>query len=174
MSESTEELTTAVRGLGESLAEVTTLAGQLGEHAGELSEEAGAHGWHGIAERMQEAGDALQEAVGRLGSGQQACERAAAELELINDKIPAEEVVGHLTTSSTELRTATTEVEGSLEKVDEAQTAVNEVGQEGMMQATLNLHDQVSEIHERITEQQGVSEREQAEADAFAKRQLGN
>jgi hypothetical protein len=72
------------------------------------------------------------------------------------------------------LGTATTEVQGALEKVDEAQTAVNEVGQEGMMQATLDLHDQVTEIHERITEQQGISEREQAEADAFAKRQLGN
>jgi flagellar hook-basal body complex protein FliE len=146
----------------------------LGEQASELSQEAGAHGWHGIAERVQEAGEALEAAVGGLDSSQQAAERAAAELELINDKIPAEEVVGHLATSSSELGTATTEVQGALEKVDEAQTAVNEVGQEGMMRAILDLHDQVSEIHKRITEQQAVCEKEQAEADAFAKRQLGN
>ena len=174
MSESTEELTTAVRGLGETLAEVTTHAGQLSEQAGELSKEAGAHGWHGIAERMQEAGEALTEAVGGLGSGQQSCERATAELELINDKIPAEEVAGHLAASSTELGTATTEVQGALEKVDEAQTAVNEVGQEGMMQATLDLYNQLTEIQEQIGQYRSTSEQEQAAADDYAKRQLGN
>jgi hypothetical protein len=174
MSESTEELATVVQGLGEGLAEAGGLAEQLGEQATQLGEEAGAHGWHGIAGRMREAAEALEAVLGALGSGQQSCEGAGQELMLIDDKIPADEVVGHLDTSSSRLGAAVIEVEGALEKVEEAQAAVTEVGQEGMMQGTLDLYDQVSELHERLLEQQGISTREQAEAEAYAKRQLGN
>jgi hypothetical protein len=174
MSESTEELATATSGLAAGLGEAASVAGQLSDYASELSEEAAGHGWHGIAGRMQEAGEALQAAAGVLGNGQQACETAAAELGLITDKIPAAEVVGHLGTSSTQLGDAAGEVEGAIAKVEEAQTAVTEVGQEGMMQATQDLYTQVSELHGRITEQQAISEREQAEAETYTRRQRGN
>ena len=174
MSESTEELTTAIQGLGEALAEAGNLAGQLHEQASQLSEEAAAHGWHGVAGRMQEAGESLEAAVVTLGSGQQACEGAAGQLELINDKVPAEEVAGHLASSLTQLGDASTEVQGAVGKIEEAQAAVNEVGQQGMQQAVLNLHTQVTELHERLMEQQGVNETEQANANVYAQRPLGN
>src|SRR3954471_4901438 len=103
MSESTEELHTAVQSLSQVMAEVENLTGQIGNHATELSEEAAAHGWHGIATRMQETAEALESANGHLGAGRQACEKASEELGLITDQIPAEQVVSHLATSTTQL-----------------------------------------------------------------------
>ena len=174
MSETTEELATAVSGLGEELSEMGVLAGQMVEQAGELSEEAGGHGWHGIATRMQEAGEALEAAVVTLGQSQQACENAATELRMINDEIPAAEVAGHLGTCSTELGVAVTEAQNAGEKIEEAQTAVSDIGQEGLMQATSDLHGQLTELQERLAEQQTTSDSEQVQAEEYAKRQTGN
>ena len=147
--------------------------GRLGEQAGALSEEAAAHGWHGIAQHMQAAGESLEAALTGLSSGHPAAERGAAELTLLSTKIPAQDVAGHLATASADLETATTEVQGALEQIGEARDAVTEVGQEGMMQATADLHDHVTGIHERIAEQQRISARERAAADALVRRQLG-
>lgn len=174
MSESTEELQTAVQGLSEVLAESENLAGQLSDHGKEFAEEAAAHGWHGVAGRMQEATDALQAATGQLAAGKQACENAAQELALITDQIPAEQVVNHLATSTTQLSEAVTSVGGALEKVDEARTAANEIGQQGMMQATSDFHDRLEEVHETITQHQTTSETERVAAEAYAAKQLGN
>jgi hypothetical protein len=172
MSESTEELTTAVQGMSEVLAEAGNLAGQLSAQASELAEEAAGHGWHGIATRMQDVAAALESATGHLGGGQQACEDASDDLGLINDKIPAEEVVGHLAASTTQLGVAVTSVEG--ENADEAHTAASEIGQEGMMQATSSLHEQLTDIHQQITVHLSTSESEQAAAEVYAKKQPGN
>jgi hypothetical protein len=174
MSESTEELNSAVRGLAEVLAEAGSLVERLSGNATELAEEAAGHGWHGMGARMQEAAGSLEAAAGQVGTGRQACETAAEELGLINDKIPAEEVVAHLATSTTQLAEAATALEGATEKAEEAQTAVSEIGQEGMMQATSDLHDQLTEIHDQIVQHQGTSESERVSADAYAKKQPGN
>ena len=55
-----------------------------------------------------------------------------------------------------------------------AQTGAAEIGQEGMMQATLDLYGQLTEIHEQVGRYRTVSQEEQAAADAYAKKQLGN
>jgi hypothetical protein len=123
---------------------------------------------------MQEAAEALEAAYGHFGAGKQACENAADELGLITDQIPTEQVVGHLATSTSQLGEAVTSLEGAIEKVDEAQTAANEIGQEGMMQATLDLHDRLDEIHEQLVLHQTTSETERVAAAEYAKKQLGN
>jgi len=174
MSESTEELKTAVQGASEVLTETASLTEQLSSQATELAEEAAAHGWNGIATRMQEVADALDETAGQITTGGKACDTAAEELGLINDKIPAEEVVNHLSESTNQLGEAETSVQGAVEKADEAQTAAAEIGQEGMMQATLNLYNQLTEIHETIGQNRSTSEEEQSAADIYAKKQLGN
>lgn len=173
MSESTEELTAAVEGLSQRLVEVLASAGRSREQAEELSEEAGAHGWHGMAERMQQAGEALEAAVALMGRSHQACEHAATALGLINDGVATAQVVGHLDTVSTELGTASTEVGGALEKIEEAQAAVTEIGQQGLMRYTQDLYGQVTELQELLTDQRSISERELVEAGDYVERQLG-
>src|SRR3954468_21622057 len=174
MSEFTEEIQTAVRGLSEVLTETATQAGQLSSAATELADEAAEHGWHGIAGRMQEVAEALEATSGQITAGGTACETAAEELTLINDKIPAGEVVGHLGASTKHLTEAGTSLQGAAEKADEAQTAAAEIGQEGMMQATLNLYNQLTELQEQIGQYRSTSEQEHAAADDYAKKQVGN
>jgi hypothetical protein len=173
MSESTEELNSAVQGAGEVVAGEEGFAGQLSAQATELAEEAAGHGWHGMGARMQDVADALQATKGHLGTGRQACEAAFGELGLINDKVPAEEVVAHLAASSTQLGEAVAALEGAVEKAEEAQMAAEEIGQQGMMQATLDLYGRLTEVHEQIVQHQQTSEHEQAAADAYAQKQLG-
>jgi hypothetical protein len=174
MSESTEELKTAVEGMSEVLTEAVTQAEQLSNQATELAEEAAGHGWHGMGARMQEVAEALQESAGQIITGGKACETAVEELGLINDEIPAEEVVGHLSVSTNQLGEAETLLNGAVEKAEEAQTAAAEIGQEGMMQATLDLFGRLTEIHEQVGQHRTLSQEEQAAADAYAKKQLGN
>jgi hypothetical protein len=123
---------------------------------------------------MEEVAEALEETTGQIASGGKACEAAAEELSLINDKIPAEEGVGHLGVSTSQLGEAETAVQGAVEKAEEARTAAEEIGQEGMMQATLDLHDRLAEIHEQIGQHRSTSEEEQSAAEVYAKKQLGN
>src|SRR3954453_9578408 len=139
MSEFTEEIQTAVRGLSEVLTETATQAGQLSSAATELADEATEHGWHGIAGRMQEVAEALEATSGQITASTTACESAADELGLINDKIPTARVVGHLGASTNHLGDAETSLQGAAEKAEEAQTGSAEIGQEGMMQATSDL-----------------------------------
>jgi hypothetical protein len=174
MSESTEELKTAVQGMSEVLTETAGLAEQLNSQATELAEEAAGHGWNAMGTRMQEVAEALEAATGEIQTGGRACDTAAEELGLINDKIPTEEVVGHLSASTSQLGEAETSLQGAVEKAEEAQTAAAEIGQEGMMQATLDLYGQLTEIHEQVGQHRTVSQEEHAAADAYAKKQLGN
>ena len=174
MSESTEELKATVQGASEVLTESKNVAEQLNGHATELAEEAAGHGWHGMATRMQDAAEALEATAVQISTGGTACDAAVEELGLINDKIPAEEVIAHLGASTNQLGKAGTALEGAVEKADEARTAAEEIGQEGMMQATLDLRDRLVEIQEEIGQYRSVSEEEQAAADDYAKRQLGN
>jgi hypothetical protein len=174
MSEFTEELNSAVRGVGEVLAEEENFTELLSGQATELAEEAAGHGWHGMARRMHDVADALETTKGQLATGRQACVTAFRELDLINDKVPAEEVVAQLTVSTTQLGEAMAALEGAVKKAEEARAAAEEIGQEGMMQATLDLHDRLTEVHEQIVQHQGTSERERAAAEAYAKKQLGN
>ena len=174
MSESAEELKTAAQGASEVLTETGNAAEQLSGQATELADEAAGHGWHGMATRMQEVAEALEATAAQISTGRTACDTAIEELGLINDKIPAEEVVAHLSASTNQLGDAGTALEGAVEKAEEARTAAEEIGQEGMMQATLDLHDRLVEIHEQIGQYRSTSEAEQAAADDYAKRQLGN
>ena len=173
MSESTEELTAAVQGLSEVLTETATQAGQLSNQATELANEAAEHGWHGIAGRMQEVAEALEATSGQITAGGTACETAVEELALINDKIPAGEVVGHLGASTNHLTEAGTSLQGA-EKAEEAQTASAEIGQEGMMQATSDLFNQLTELQEQIGQYRSTSEQEHAAAEDYVKKQVGN
>src|SRR3954451_969071 len=111
MSESTEELETAVQGAREVLTETETLTGQLSRQATDLAEEAAGHGWHGMATRMQEVAEALEATTAQISAGGKACETAVEELGLINDKIPAEQVVSHLSASTNQLGEAGTALE---------------------------------------------------------------
>src|SRR6185295_19161669 len=96
MSESTEELKASVQGASEVLVETGNEAEQLSTQATELADEAAGHGWHGIATRMQEVVEALEVTAAQISTGRTACDTAVEELGLINDKIPAEEVMAHL------------------------------------------------------------------------------
>jgi len=93
---------------------------------------------------------------------------------LINDKVPAEEVVGHLGVSAKQLGEAGTSLQGAAEKAEEAQTAAAEIGQEGMTQATLDLYNQLTELQEQIGQYRSTSEQEQTAAGEYAKKQVGN
>jgi hypothetical protein len=174
MSESTEELKTTVEGASEVLTDTATGAEQLSSQATELAEEAAGHGWHGIGARMQEVAEALEATAGQIATSGRACEAAVEDLGLINDKIPAGEVVGHLRVSTNQLRKAETTLQGAVEKAEEAQAAAAEIGQEGMMQATLDLYGRLTEIHEQIGQHRSTSEEEQTAAEVYAKKQLGN
>jgi methyl-accepting chemotaxis protein len=124
MSESTEKLTTAVKGASETLGEVGTLAQQLSSAATELADQAAEHGWHGIATRMNDVAEALDTSTSQIETSKEARAKASEELGLINDKIPTEQVVGHLVTSTTQLREAVTALDGAVENTDGV--AVNE------------------------------------------------
>jgi hypothetical protein len=174
MSESTEELKAAVQGLSEVLTETATQAEQLSSEATELADEAAEHGWHGIAGRMQEVAEALEATSGQITAGRTACETAAEEFALINDKVPAEDVVGHLGAGTNQLGEAGISLQGAAEKAEQAQTAATEIGQEGMMQATSDLHNQLTELQEQIGQHRSTSEQEHTAADAYAKKQVGN
>jgi hypothetical protein len=174
MSESTEKLKTAVQGAGEALTEASTFAEQLSGKATELADEAAGHGWHAMAARMEDVAEALEASAGQIVTGGRACEAAVQDLGLINDKIPAAEVVGHLTVSTNQLGQAETALQGAVEKAEEAQMAAEEIGQEGMMQATLDFYGRLTEIHEQIGEHRSTSEAEQTAASVYAKQQLGN
>ena len=174
MSGSTEGLTATVQGVSEVLTETGNTAEQLSAQATELADEAAEHGWHGMAARMQDVAEALEATAVQVSTGRTACDIAVEELGLINDEIPAEDVVAHLGASTNQLGDAGTALEGAVEKAEVAQTAAAEIGQEGMMQATLDLHDRLVEIQEQIGQYRSTSETEQAAADDFAKRQLGN
>jgi flagellar biosynthesis chaperone FliJ len=174
MSESTEELKTAVQGLSEALTETATQAEQLSSQATELSDEAAEHGWHGIAGRMQEVAEALEATSSQITAGVTACETAAQELALINDKIPAKQVVGHLGASTNHLGDAGTSLQGAVEKAEEAQMAAAEIGQEGMMQATSDLYNQLTTLQDQIEQYRSTSEQEHSAANVYAKKQAGN
>lgn len=168
VSESTDELDAAVQGVTETMTQVGAFTEQLSGQATELAEEAAGHGWHGIGARMQEAADALEATAGQIATGKQACEVASEELGWISDKIPAEEVVAHLTTSTSQLGEAVTALVGAIEKAEEATAAAEEIGQQGMMQATLDLNSQLAEVHEKIAQLHGISENERAAAKTYA------
>jgi hypothetical protein len=174
MSESTEELKTTVQGASEVLTETENLTEQLSAAATELAEEAAGHGWHGIATRMEEVAEALDATTAEISTGRTACETAAEELGLINDKIPAEEVVGHLGASTNQLGEAETALQGAVEKAEEAQEAAAEIGQEGMVQATLDLHNQLTKTHLQLGQYRATSKEELTAAEVYAKKQLGN
>jgi hypothetical protein len=167
VSELAGELAAAVRGLVEALAEVAGQAGWAGAQAGELSVEAGGHGWRGIAGRMWEAGEALEAAAGVLGGAAEAGESVAAELGLIRAEGSVVAVAGYLDGASGWLAVAVAEVEVAVGKIGEAQAAVTEVGQQGMMQVATRLQVGVSELGERVRRQRAVSEAERAQAEAY-------
>jgi methyl-accepting chemotaxis protein len=121
MSESTEELHATVQGASEVLTETGNMAEQLSAQATELADEAAGHGWHGISTRMQDVAEALEATAVQISTGGTACDTAVEELGLINEKIPAEEVVAHLGASTNQLGKAGTALEGAVEKADEAQ-----------------------------------------------------
>ena len=55
MSESTDALTTAVKGARESLTEAENDTEELSNQATEMAEEASSHGWTALAARVQDA-----------------------------------------------------------------------------------------------------------------------
>lgn len=87
--------------------------------------------------------------------------------------IRAEEVAGLLASSSTDMDIATAHVWSASEEVEATRAAVDEVGQEGMMEATLDVQSRIAVIYERLTQQRAVYEREQTTAYALAKRHVG-
>lgn len=174
MSESTEALKATVEGVGEQLTETATGTEQLSGQATELADEAAEHGWHGMASRMHEVAEALEATAAHITTAVNACEAAAEELGSIDETIPAGEVVAHLSASTSKLEEATSALAGAVERAGEARTAGAEIGQEGMQQATLDLHDRLIDMQEQVGEYRSTSEAEQAAADAYVKRQLGN
>lgn len=170
MSESAEELRTAVQGSREALTEAVTLAGQLNSHATDLAEEAAEHGWYGMTSRMQDVAGALEATAAQIEMGEKACESAVGDLDMINDKIPAGEVVTHLSASTQQLGEAEATLQGAIEKAEEAQAAAAEIGQAGMMQATVDLYRQLTEIREQIGEHLATSIDEHATAQTYAKK----
>jgi hypothetical protein len=173
MSESTEELRAAVWGIAMVAAEAESLAERLVSHARKFTEDAANHGWHAMAMRMREAAEALESAAAQVRAGKEACESAARELGLIDTKIPADEIVTRLTTGTLQLGEATTALQQAIERAEDAQSAVGEISQEGMMQATSDLHNQLTEVHELLTRNLGMSEGERVAADTYAKKHLG-
>lgn len=174
MSESTEELKKAVEGVTETLTHTGSRTELLSSQATELAEEADGHGWHGIGTRMQEAADALEECASELTTCKEACEKASEELGLINDKIPAQEVTAHLTTSTSKLDEAKTALEGAIEKAGEAQAAADEIGQQGMQQATMDLNGELAELQDELVQQHATSDQERVASETYADKQAGN
>ena len=123
---------------------------------------------------MQEVAEALEASAAQISTGGKACESAVEEIGLINDKIPTQEVVAHLGATTNQLGEAETALQGAVEKADEAQTAAAEIGQEGMMRATLDLYNQLTEIQEQMGAYQSTSKEEHSAAEEYAGKQLGN
>ena len=174
MSESTDELNTAVKAARESLTAAENDTEELSNQATEMAEEASSHGWTALAARVQDAADGLKAAAAHLAEGGKNCETAAKELGLITDKIPAEAVAGHLDASTTQLGEAVTSLVGAVAKAEEARQAAAEVGQESLMQATEGIHSELTELQVTVTTQQATSQQEKDAADLYLKKQLGN
>lgn len=123
---------------------------------------------------MPESTEQLKIAVESASEVLSEVETLAGQLRTAATELPAAEIVAHLSVSTTQLTGAEVALQGAVEKADEAQIAAAEIGQEGMTEATDDLYKQLTGIHEQLALHRSTSEEEQASADVYAKKQLGN
>lgn len=106
---------------------------------------------------MGAASTELAQVVALVTEAGAASERSCSALGNITDVTPAAHVVGHLGTASTEIGAALTAVQGSLSNVDEANQAVEDVGQQGLMQAIPNLREQELAVQAQVAASQSAA-----------------
>jgi hypothetical protein len=157
MSEGTQKLLADVQAVVDGLSAVGVFAGTLSTACKDLQAEAVAHGWGGMGARMGAASTELAHAVELVTEAGAASERGCSALGNITDVTPAAHVVSHLGAASTEIGVALTAVQGSLSNIDEAKQAVEEVGQQGLMQAIPNLREQALAVQVQVAASQSAA-----------------
>jgi hypothetical protein len=157
MLEGTQKLLADVQSVVDGLSAVGVFAGTLSTACKDFQAEAVAHGWGGMGARMGAASTELAHAVELVTEAGAASERGCSALGNITDVTPAAHVVSHLGAASTEIGVALTAVQGSLSNIDEAKQAVEEVGQQGLMQAIPNLREQALAVQVQVAASQSAA-----------------
>jgi molecular chaperone GrpE (heat shock protein) len=167
VSTRTEEINTAVKGLGETLADASATAERLTESAREKTESASAHGWGGVAENMQEAVDHLEGVVEQLGTASTAVQSAVEALDAITEKMSSPEVVEQLGAASSELESLDGALEAAVGQVDEAVTACEAAGQTSLPERMQTLREEIGTVQEKAGESRGDVQTESQEAQTW-------
>jgi hypothetical protein len=167
MSTRTEEISAAVKAVGESLTEASATGERLTEFTREKAESASAHGWGGVAENMQQAVEHLEGVVQQLGTASDAVGSAVAALDAITDKMSSPEVIEQLGAAESELQSVDGAVEAAVGLVDEAVTACEAAGQTSLPESLQSFREEIGEAQEKAGVSRSDVEAESQEAQTW-------
>lgn len=159
------ELFAKVQGVEATIQGARTHAGEALERAVELTEQAAAHGWDGVANSMQGAQDALEQAIGSLGNAEDAMGETLGVLRAITEQMSRPEVAEHLSRAMTHLDGVRTALDGANDQLDDARQAAAQAGSPDEVMAMMQgVDDDVDDARRSLEDAKTVTEAERQEA----------
>lgn len=162
-----EEIRSSGDGAHGSLDEAQTLVKRASEEAGDLAQSAAAHGWAGVAQTMESAQEALDDADSAIRTAIDTVTQALAKLSEITDQMSSDEVASRLATVNDQFDTARTSTGQAIGSLDEARTAAEQADAESLFQAIDSADEKLKTGHETIGTAVTLTESEQSEATAW-------
>ncbi|GLY33109.1 hypothetical protein [Kineosporia sp. NBRC 101731] len=160
----TEEISSEVKAVNEAATEAGTRADEILEYAREQIEISVEHGWDGVGQSINIAGEALEKIAAELSGLDDAFESAASTLDEITEQMSRSEVAQHLSLSLTALEGTQETLENTVSLVDEAMQGAEQAEHEALANRLQLLRENVEGLFERLAQSRSDIEAEHEEA----------
>ncbi|GAB3239580.1 hypothetical protein [Kineosporia babensis] len=174
----TEEISSDVKAVSAAAEEVRNRAEEALEFARNEIDTAYEHGWDGVGQSINIAGEALEKIVEELDSTSGTFENVAKSLDAISEQMSHNEVAEQLALTMTEIDAGHETMQGTSELVEEALTGADQAEHQSLGTRLHKLREEVEKLAGQLQQSRSdiESEHEQAEkmgqqeADAEAKK----
>lgn len=165
----TEEISTDVQAVSAAADEALSRAEEILEYTREQIENAFEHGWDGVAQSMNVAGEALEKLTEELTSSQAGFENASATLDQISEQMSSTEVADLLSATLIELDSTHDQFQGLSELVDEAVQGAEQAEHQGLTSRLNKLREEVEKLADRLTTSRSATESEHEHAEKLGR-----
>jgi len=161
----TEEISTDVQAVSAAAEEARSHAEETLEYAREQIEMAYEHGWDGVAQSVNIAGEALEKITGELAGTQATFENATKTLDAISEQMSSSEVAEQLALTLGEVDATDQALQGTVELVAEAAQGAEQADHQALAGRLATLREDLEKLSGRLAQSRTdlLSEQEQAE-----------
>ena len=168
----TEEISSDVKAVSAAADETRNSAEEALEYARTEIEMAYEHGWDGVAQSINLAGEALEKIVAELSGTEGTCENATTTLDSISEQMSHNEVAAQLALTVTELEATHNSLQGTVELVEEAVQGAEQAEHEALAGRLHNLREEVEKLLERLLQSRTDAEAEHEQAEKMGQQEV--